>query len=64
MTLIRPDGTEGGTHDLRQGENKLGRNFGPVFENDGYLSPIHAAARYPRRDRGRCATSTASTACS
>lgn len=23
MTLIRPDGSEGGTHDLRQGENKL-----------------------------------------
>ncbi len=42
MTLIRPDGSEGGTHDLRQGENKLGRSFGPVFENDGYLSPIHA----------------------
>jgi len=42
MTLIRPDGTEGGTHDLRQGENKLGRSFGVVFENDGYLSPIHA----------------------
>jgi pSer/pThr/pTyr-binding forkhead associated (FHA) protein len=42
MTLIRPDGTEGGTHDLRQGENKLGRSFGPVFENDGYLSPVHA----------------------
>jgi pSer/pThr/pTyr-binding forkhead associated (FHA) protein len=42
MTLIRPDGTEGGTHDLRPGENKLGRSFGPIFENDGYLSPIHA----------------------
>jgi hypothetical protein len=42
MTLIRPDGTEGGTHELRPGENKLGRSFGPVFENDGYLSPIHA----------------------
>jgi pSer/pThr/pTyr-binding forkhead associated (FHA) protein len=42
MTLIRPDGSEGGTHDLRPGENKLGRSFGPVFENDGYLSPIHA----------------------
>jgi hypothetical protein len=42
MTLIRPDGTEGGTHDLRPGENKLGRSFGTVFENDGYLSPIHA----------------------
>jgi pSer/pThr/pTyr-binding forkhead associated (FHA) protein len=43
MTLIRPDGTEGGTHDLRPGENKLGRSFGAVFENDGYLSPIHAS---------------------
>jgi len=42
MTLIRPDGTEGGTHDLRPGENKLGRTFGAVFENDGYLSPTHA----------------------
>ena len=42
MTLIRPDGTEGGTHELRPGDNKLGRSFGPVFENDGYLSPTHA----------------------
>jgi hypothetical protein len=42
MTLIRPDGSEGGTHDLRPGENRLGRTFGPVFENDGYLSPTHA----------------------
>ena len=53
MTLIRPDGTEGGTHDLRPGENKLGRSFGPVFENDGYLSPVHAHARHPRPARGR-----------
>ncbi len=42
MTLIRPDGSEGGTHELRPGENKLGRSFGAVFENDGYLSPVHA----------------------
>jgi hypothetical protein len=42
MTLIRPDGSEGGTHDLRPGENKLGRSFGTLFENDGYLSPMHA----------------------
>src|SRR5204862_6365896 len=42
MTLIRPDGSEGGTHQLRPGDNKLGRSFGPVFENDGYLSPVHA----------------------
>ena len=42
MTLIRPDGSEGGTHELRQGENKIGRNFGALFETDGYLSPVHA----------------------
>jgi hypothetical protein len=42
MTLIRPDGTEGGSHDLRPGDNQLGRSYGMVFENDGYLSPVHA----------------------
>lgn len=42
LTLIRPDGTEGGTHVLSEGENKLGRDHGPVFENDGYMSPTHA----------------------
>jgi len=42
MTLIRPDGSEGGVHDLRMGENKVGRNHGAIFENDGYLSPLHA----------------------
>ena len=53
MTLIRPDGTEGGTHDLRPGENKLGRSFGPVFENDGYLSPVHAMLDIRGQQRGR-----------
>ncbi len=42
LTLIRPDGSEGGTHKVDEGENKLGREHGPVFENDGYLSPTHA----------------------
>ena len=42
MTLIRPDGSEGATHDLRPGDNKVGRNFGPVFQTDFYLSPVHA----------------------
>jgi hypothetical protein len=42
LTLIRPDGSEGGTFDLKPGENKLGRQFGQIFENDGYLSPTHA----------------------
>jgi len=42
LILIRPDGSEGGTHTLDEGENKLGRGHGSVFENDGYLSPTHA----------------------
>jgi pSer/pThr/pTyr-binding forkhead associated (FHA) protein len=41
LTLIRPDGTEGGTHDLAEGPNNVGRAHGAVFENDGYLSPLH-----------------------
>lgn len=42
MTLIRPDGNEGGTHNLQFGLNKLGRSHGDIFESDGYLSPTHA----------------------
>lgn len=42
MTLIRPDGTEGGVFELKAGDNKIGRRFGAIFENDGYLSPVHA----------------------
>lgn len=41
LTLIRPDGTEGGTFTLREGENRIGRDHGDIFENDGYLSPNH-----------------------
>jgi hypothetical protein len=42
LVLIRPDGTDGGTHDLIEGENLIGRNAGGLFEADGYLSPHHA----------------------
>jgi pSer/pThr/pTyr-binding forkhead associated (FHA) protein len=42
LTLIRPDGSEGGSHELREGENRIGRDHGTIFENDGYLSPTHA----------------------
>src|SRR5262249_34578921 len=42
ITRIRPDGTHGGTLDLRPGVNLVGRSFGPMFENDSYLSPAHA----------------------
>jgi pSer/pThr/pTyr-binding forkhead associated (FHA) protein len=42
LTLIRPDGSEGGTHQLQEGENTIGREHGQIFEQDGYLSPTHA----------------------
>ncbi len=42
MTLIRPDGNEGGTHQLAAGENTIGRSHGDLFQNDSYLSPTHA----------------------
>jgi hypothetical protein len=42
MTLIRPDGSEGGVHNVAEGENRLGRDYGVIFEQDGYLSPTHA----------------------
>lgn len=42
MVLIRPDGSEGGVHPLREGENLIGRQLGPLFVADGYLSPRHA----------------------
>jgi pSer/pThr/pTyr-binding forkhead associated (FHA) protein len=41
LTLIRPDGSEGGIFSLRDGDNRIGRDHGAIFENDGYLSPIH-----------------------
>jgi pSer/pThr/pTyr-binding forkhead associated (FHA) protein len=42
LILIRPDGSEGGTHPLHEGENLIGRGLGPLFDADGYLSPRHA----------------------
>jgi pSer/pThr/pTyr-binding forkhead associated (FHA) protein len=42
LILIRPDGTEGGVHQLHDGENAIGRGLGPLFDADGYLSPHHA----------------------
>ncbi len=42
LTLIRPDGSEGGVHALEEEETHIGRNHGTLFENDGYLSPTHA----------------------
>lgn len=42
MTLIRPDGSEGGTFSLQMGSNIVGREHGEIFSTDGYLSPTHA----------------------
>ena len=42
LTLIRPDGAEGGSHPLQQGENLVGRGQGHLFDADPYLSPRHA----------------------
>ena len=41
LILIRPDGSEGGTHTLYDGENIIGRGQAPLFDNDAYLSPRH-----------------------
>ncbi len=42
LTLIRPDGTEGGMHPLQEGDNLIGRGQGSLFDADPYLSPRHA----------------------
>jgi pSer/pThr/pTyr-binding forkhead associated (FHA) protein len=40
--LIRPDGTEGSSFGLHDGENLIGRESGALFSTDTYLSPRHA----------------------
>jgi pSer/pThr/pTyr-binding forkhead associated (FHA) protein len=42
LALIRPDGSEGGSHPLHSPETTIGRGIGPLFDNDSYLSPDHA----------------------
>ncbi|MFO0609897.1 MAG: FHA domain-containing protein [Polyangiales bacterium] len=42
LVLVRPDGSEGPTHALHDGENRVGRDVGGVFSTDTYLSPHHA----------------------
>ncbi len=42
LTLIRPDGTEGGVFALQEGQNVIGRGQGTLFDADPYLSPNHA----------------------
>ncbi|MEZ4405610.1 MAG: FHA domain-containing protein [Polyangiales bacterium] len=42
LVLIRPDGSEGATWSLTDGENPIGRDVGGPFAQDMYLSPRHA----------------------
>ena len=42
LVLIRPDGSEGGSFPLNEGENPVGRDIHEVFRADAYLSPRHA----------------------
>ena len=42
LVLIRPDGSEGATFSLHDGENLVGRDVGSLFATDTYLSPRHA----------------------
>lgn len=42
LALIRPDGSEGGSHTLHAPETVVGRGSGALFDNDSYLSPRHA----------------------
>jgi pSer/pThr/pTyr-binding forkhead associated (FHA) protein len=42
LSLIRPDGTEGGSHPLCAPDTVIGRGSGALFDNDSYLSPQHA----------------------
>ncbi len=41
LSLIKPDGSEGGVHYLEEAEVILGRGSGPLFDNDSFLSPTH-----------------------
>ncbi len=41
LTLIRPDGTEGGVFPLQEGPSVVGRGKGVLFDSDPYLSPEH-----------------------
>lgn len=46
LLLIRPDGSEGGSFSLKERDIVLGRGSGPLFDQDGYLSPRHARLVY------------------
>lgn len=47
LVLVRPDGSDGGSHPLYEGVNLLGRGSGPLFDADSYLSPVHVRIEIP-----------------
>ena len=47
LVLVRPDGSDGGSHPLVEGVNLLGRGSGPLFDADSYLSPVHVRIEIP-----------------
>jgi pSer/pThr/pTyr-binding forkhead associated (FHA) protein len=42
LVVINPDGSEGDSFPLTDGDTGVGRNAGAVFSADAYLSPLHA----------------------
>jgi pSer/pThr/pTyr-binding forkhead associated (FHA) protein len=55
LVLVRPDGSDGGTHPLVEGANIIGRGSGPLFDADSFLSPIHVRIEVGTgRNEGRC----------
>ncbi len=42
IVVINPDGTEGDSFPLADGNTTIGRDAGAVFAADAYLSPVHA----------------------
>ena len=46
LSLIRPDGSEGGHHDVYEHDVVLGRGAGPMFDSDSYLSPQHCRMHF------------------
>jgi hypothetical protein len=55
LVLVRPDGSDGGSHPLNEGANLLGRGSGPLFDADSYLSPIHVRIEVGTgKNDGRC----------
>jgi pSer/pThr/pTyr-binding forkhead associated (FHA) protein len=42
LVVINPDGSEGDTFALSEGDTPVGRSAGAVFSADAYLSPLHA----------------------